>query len=119
MSKTGAFFGDVFHIKPIVSPFQDGVRKVGVARSLQDQVRLAFRYLEQDIPRDKGVELLLEYSDNRDWIENDIKPKIERAFPQVKVTLQLLSLTTSAHTGPGSWGVAFLPLNNGKDDADI
>ncbi len=119
MSKTGAFFGDVFHIKPIVSPFQDGVRKVGVARSLQDQVRLAFRYLEQDIPRDKGVELLLEYSDNRDWIENDIKPKIERAFPQVKVTLQLLSLTTSAHTGPGSWGVAFLPLNNGKDDAGI
>ena len=109
MSKTGAFFGDVLHIKPIVSPFPDGVRKIGVVRSSQEQVKFAFRCLEQELLKDQKFTLLLEYSDNRDWLEKEIKLEIERRFPSVEVCLQLLSLTSAAHMGPGSWGMAFLP----------
>jgi uncharacterized protein len=108
MSKTGAFFGDVLNIKPIISPFPDGARKLGVVRSPQDQVKFAFRGLEKGLPKDRKSILLLEYSDNRDWLEKEIKPEIERRFPLAEVSLQLLSLTSAAHMGPGSWGIAFL-----------
>jgi len=109
MSKTGAFFGDVLHIKPIISPFPDGARKVGVVRSQADQVKFAFRSLERDLAPQEAYSLLLEYSDNRDWLEREVKPEMERRFPEVEVSLQLLSLTSAAHMGPGSWGLAFLP----------
>ena len=112
MSKAGAFFGDTLRIKPIVSPFSEGARKMGVVRSTKDQVQFAFRRLESDLPKDQKAILLLEYSDNRDWLEKKIKPEIERRFPQVNVILQLLSLTSAAHMGPGSWGIAFLPNNH-------
>jgi uncharacterized protein len=111
MSKTGAFFGDVLNIKPIISPFPDGARKLGVVRSLQDQVKFAFRGLEKDLPKDRKSTLLLEYSDNRDWLEKEIKPEIQRRFPLAEVSMQPLSLTSAAHMGPGSWGIAFLPSN--------
>lgn len=116
MSKTGAFFGDVLHIKPIISPYPDGARKIGVARSTRDQVKFAFRRLEQNILKDQQTTLLLEYTDNRGWLEGEIKPEIERRFPLVKVILQSLSLTSAAHMGPGSWGIAFLTEDPRKGD---
>ena len=111
MSKTGAFFGDVFHIKPIISPYPDGARKIGVAKGTKDQVKFAFRRLEKNILKDQKTILLLEYTDNREWLEGEIKREIERRFPLVKVISQSLSLTTAAHVGPGSWGIAFLAEN--------
>jgi DegV family protein with EDD domain len=119
MSKTGAFFGDVLRIKPIISPFPDGARKIGVVRSTRDQVKFAFRHLEQDIPKDQKAALLLEYTDNREWLEGEIKPEIERRFPLVRVILQSLSLTSAAHMGPGSWGVAFLIEDPQKGDEHV
>ena len=119
MSKTGAFFGDVLRIKPIISPFPDGARKIGVVRSIRDQVKFAFRRLEQDIPKDQKAALLLEYTDNKEWLETEIKPEIERRFPLVKVILQSLSLTSAAHMGPGSWGVAFLIEDLQKGDEHV
>ncbi|MCJ7642353.1 MAG: DegV family EDD domain-containing protein [Desulfobacterales bacterium] len=119
ISKTSAFFGDVLHIKPIVSPFPDGARKVGVVKSLRDQVKFTFRRLEQNILKDQKATLLLEYSDNQEWLEGEIKPEIERRFPLVQVIMQLLSLTSAAHMGPGSWGIAFLTENPKKDDSYV
>jgi DegV family protein with EDD domain len=116
MSKTGAFFGNVLHIKPIISPFPDGARKIGVVRSLRDQLKFAFRHLEQDIPKHQKATLLLEYTNNREWLEGEVKPEIEHRFPLVKVILQSLSLTSAAHMGPGSWGVAFLIEDPQKGD---
>ena len=116
MSKTGAFFGDVLRIKPIISPYPDGARKMGVVRSTRDQVKFAFRHLEQNIPKDHKATLLLEYTDNRKWLEGEVKPEIERRFPLVRVILQSLSLTSAAHMGPGSWGVAFLIEDPQKGD---
>jgi DegV family protein with EDD domain len=117
MSKTGAFFGDVLRIKPIVSPYPDGARKIGVVRNIKDQVKFAFRRLEQNILTDQKATLLLEYSDNKEWLEGEIKPEIEHKFPLALVILQPLSLTTAAHVGPGSWGIAFLPEDSQKDDS--
>jgi len=119
MSKTGAFFGDVLHIKPIVSPYPDGARKIGVVRSTRDQVKFAFRRLEQDLSKDQGATLLLEYTDNQEWLEGEIKPEIEHRFPLVKVIVQPFSLTSAAHMGPGSWGIAFLRENPKQGDWDV
>jgi hypothetical protein len=108
ISKTSAFFGDVLRIKPIISPYPDGARKIGVERSLSDQVKFAFRCLEQNVLKDQKAALLLEYSDNKEWLEGEIKPEIERRFPLMRIIVQPLSLSTAAHAGPGSWGIAFL-----------
>ena len=119
MSKTGAFFGDVLRIKPIVSPYPDGARKIAVVRSLTDQVKFAFRRLEQNILKDQKATLLLEYSDNKERLEGEIKPEIERRFPLVQVIIQPLSLTSAAHMGPGSWGMAFLKEDSQKNDSYV
>jgi DegV family protein with EDD domain len=119
MSKTSAFFGDVLHIKPIVSPYPDGARKIGVVKSLRDQVKFAFCRLEQNILKDQKATLLLEYSDNKEWLEGEIKPEIERRFPLVQVTIQPLSLTSAAHMGPGSWGIAFLKEDSQRNDSYV
>jgi DegV family protein with EDD domain len=119
MSKTGAFFGDVLRIKPIISPYPDGARKIGVAKSAKDQVKFAFRRLEKDILKDQKTTLLLEYTDNREWLEGEIKPEIERRFPLVKVIIQSLSLTTAAHVGPGTWGIAFLAEDSQKGNEHV
>ncbi|MCX5913665.1 MAG: DegV family EDD domain-containing protein [Deltaproteobacteria bacterium] len=118
MSKTGAFFGDVLRLKPIVSPYPDGARKIAVVRSTKEQVKFAFRRLDQELPKDRKAILLLEYSDNRAWLEEVIKPEIEARFPLTVVTLQLLSLTSAAHMGPGSWGMALLTDFPKMGDAD-
>ena len=118
MSKTGAFFGDILHIKPIVSPCPDGVRKMGVARSTKEQVKFAFRRLEEGLTREQRATLLLEYTDNREWLEEEIKPEIEGRFPRVRVIMQVMSMTSAVHMGPGTWGIAFLPDNSGQAKSD-
>jgi DegV family protein with EDD domain len=109
MSKTGAFFGDILRVKPIVSPFPDGVKKMGVARSAKDQVKFLFARLDKALSKDQEVTFLLQHSDNRAWLENEIKQKIESRFPKARVIMQPLSLTSASHMGPGTWGVAYLP----------
>ncbi|MEW6666655.1 MAG: DegV family protein [Thermodesulfobacteriota bacterium] len=114
MSKTGAFFGDMLQIKPIISPYPDGARKMGVVRSARAQTRFAFQRMEEALAKDREATLLLEYTDNRQWLEQEIKPEIESRFPRARVILQLISLTSAVHMGPGTWGVAFLPDSPGE-----
>jgi DegV family protein with EDD domain len=109
MSKTGAFFGDMLRIKPIVSPYPDGARKMGVARNTKEQVRYAFKRLEEGLGRERRATLLLEYTDNREWLEKEMKPEIEARFPLARVIMQRMSMTSAVHMGPGTWAVAFLP----------
>lgn len=112
MSKTGAFFGDILNLKPIVSPFPDGARKMGLVRSSKDKVAFLFARLDEALSKDQEVTFLLQYSDNRDWLNTQIKPKIESRFPQARVLVQPLSLTSASHMGPGTWGVAYLPKDS-------
>jgi fatty acid-binding protein DegV len=52
---------------------------------------------------------MLEYSDNRKWVEGTVKKEVSELYPDAEIILQPLSLTSGAHMGPGTWGVAFLP----------
>lgn len=109
ISKTKGFFGDLLHKKPIITPTDHGAAKVGIVRNRQEQLafamdRLISRFSSQDAP-----EILLQYSDNRDWVEQEAAGRIRAGFPAATITLRALSLTSGAHMGPGTWGVAFLP----------
>ena len=45
-----------------------------------------------------------------------VLPVVRSRYPQAEVVLSPLSLTSGAHMGPGTWGVAFLPA--GPDPAN-
>jgi fatty acid-binding protein DegV len=92
---------------------------MGVARSTTEQVKFAFRRLEQGLRRDRAATLLLEFTDNRGWLEKEIKPEIEGRFPRVRVIMQVMSMTSAVHMGPGTWGIAFLPDNPGQAESDV
>lgn len=110
MSRTSAFFGDMLHLKPAITPGPSGVEKVGVVRNRKDQVDLALKTLDQALdPAQKAV-IMGEHTDNRDWIESEVIPRIQKQFPRAYVFPQPLSLTSASHMGPGTWGVAFLQV---------
>ena len=108
MSKTGAFLGDMLHTKPVVSPTREGAKKIATVRSRDDQVRFAVSALEKALSGSKNPVLMLQYTDNRSWIRSQVAPLLERRFPEAEILLRPISLTASAHMGPGTWAVAFL-----------
>jgi len=110
LSKAGAWFGDALHLAPVVSPFPDGARKVALLRKLEDKVAYACERAKQSFARSDGKGyLLVQFTDNRAWLETDVVPRLRKAAPQAELGLGPLSLTTGAHTGPGTWAVAMLP----------
>ncbi|HOO71291.1 MAG TPA: DegV family protein [Spirochaetota bacterium] len=109
MSRTGAFFGDLFSVRPVVSPFADGARKVGIARSSGEQIDFLIEKMKEALAEKSSPLVMLQYTDNADWVRDTIKTKISAAFPGAECIMRPLSLTTGAHTGPGTWGVSFLP----------
>jgi DegV family protein with EDD domain len=110
MSKTGAFFGDMFNVKPIVSPFAKGAVKLGIAKNNKDQLKFLFEKLESGLKHDSKALIMLEYTDNIDWVNEKLRKEIENKFPHTEILVQPLSLTTGVHTGPGTWGVAYLDV---------
>ena len=109
ISKTGAFFGDMLHVKPVVSPAPDGVKKVGVVRNRDQQINFALEKLKEALKETQCPLIMLQYTDNRRLVEDEFKVVIEKAFPSAEVFLQPLSLTTGTHCGPGAWAMAYLP----------
>ena len=109
ISKTGAFFGDMLHVKPVVSPAADGVKKVGVVRNKGQQINFALEKLKEALKGSQCPLIMLQYTDNRSLVEGEFKGAIESAFPWAEVFTQPLSLTTGTHCGPGAWAMAFLP----------
>jgi hypothetical protein len=108
LSKTGAFFGDMIRLKPIVSPMAEGARKVGVVRNREEQLRFALEALERSLQPEVNARIMLEYSDNKNWVE-EVRNDVVRRYPNAQIVLHPLSLTSGAHMGPGTWALAFLP----------
>ncbi|PKN34265.1 MAG: hypothetical protein CVU61_08770 [Deltaproteobacteria bacterium HGW-Deltaproteobacteria-19] len=108
LSKGSALFGDMLHMKPVISPLPDGAKKVGVVRNRKDQIRYALEKLEAGLAPSGIGSVLLEHSDNRPWLEKEVLPLIRSRFPAVEILLEPLSLTSGAHMGPETWAVAFL-----------
>jgi DegV family protein with EDD domain len=109
LSKTKGFLGDMLHMKPIITPAAEGALKVGTVRNKSEQVEFALKKLEQHLGLKAGALILIEYSDNRDWVEEAVMRPIRERHAAAEVVLCPLSLTSGAHMGPGTWGVAFLP----------
>ena len=108
LSKTSAFFGDMLKMKPVISPHPEGVKKVGVVRNQEEQIKMALEKLGIKLKKDSNSLLMLEYSDNIEQVVQ-FRKKIKVLYPKAEIILQPLSLTSGAHMGPGTWGVAFLP----------
>jgi hypothetical protein len=110
MSKTGAFFGDALHLAPVVSPMPDGARKMALLRKPEDRVAFACERARQALEATAGRGyLLVEHSDNRPWVAENVLPRLRAALPDAEIAVGALSLTTGAHTGPGTWALAILP----------
>ncbi|MFO7560795.1 MAG: DegV family protein [Desulfobacterales bacterium] len=109
MSKTGAFFGDVLHMKPVITPTPEGAKKIGLIRNPDDQIKLIVEKLDESIDKKSSALIMVEYTDNREWVSEKVKAEIETRYPASTILLRPLSLTSGVHTGPGTWAVAFIP----------
>jgi len=109
LAKSSAFFGDVFHVKPIISPTAEGANKVGSAKNRNGQLKYALDKLESAFNKESSPFIMLEYSDNREWVNDAVKKEIQACYPSAEIKLQPLSLTSGVHMGPGTWAMAFLP----------
>ncbi|MEZ4524610.1 MAG: DegV family protein [Desulfobacterales bacterium] len=109
LSKTGAFFGDMLHMKPIISPQPDGARKVGMVRNRDAQTGFALTQLKRAAEQNPCLLILLEYTDNREWVQEEVQKKIRENCPEAEILVRPLSLTSGVHMGPGTWGIAFVP----------
>ena len=109
LSKTSAFFGDMLKMKPVISPQPEGAKKMGVVRHRKDQIRMALERLAAALSPDARALVMLEYSDNLMQVR-EFAADVQKLYPQADIILQPLSLTSGAHMGPGTWGIAFLKM---------
>ncbi len=109
LSKGSAFFGDMLKMKPVISPQPEGAKKVGVMRNRKDQIKMALEKLSGTLDRESHAIIMLEYSDNVDLM-TELRENMMKRYPQAEIIIQPLSLTSGAHMGPGTWGVAFLKI---------
>lgn len=109
ISKTSGFFGDLFNIKPVISPTAQGAHKVGVVKNRAQQIEFALNHIQTHLPLESPSKIMLEYTDNLDWILDQVKPRIQSLVPLAEVSVEPMSLTSGVHMGPGTWGMAFFP----------
>ncbi|MBC2712184.1 MAG: DegV family EDD domain-containing protein [Desulfosarcina sp.] len=109
ISKSKGFFGDLLGIKPVISPAADGAVKAGTVRKDADQLPFALGHLKQRFSPDDRLNILLQFSDNEQRVREAIHPEIQLQFPHAQIDVSRLSLTSGAHMGPGTWGLAFCP----------
>ncbi len=109
ISKTRGFVGDLLNMKPIISPKPSGAEKVGVVRNRRQQMDFAINGLEANLGIGRSPLILLQYSDNCEWVCRTAAPRIQACRPDAEILIRPLSLTSGAHMGPGTWAIAFLP----------
>ena len=116
LSKSSAFFGDLLHMKPVISPLAEGAKKVGVVRNQKEQLQFALTKLKESVADDSSVLMMLQYTDNKELVGGAIKKEIRNHYPSAEIILQQLSLTSGVHMGPGTWSLAFMPDSVGPLD---
>jgi len=109
LSKSSAFFGDLLHMKPVISPLPQGATKVGVVRNQKAQLDFARSRLQNRFSKEDAPLIMLQYTDNEPWVREEVREAIAKEYPCAEILLHPLSLTSSVHMGPGTWSMAFLP----------
>jgi DegV family protein with EDD domain len=107
VGRASGLVGDLFHLKPVISPMPDGVRKMGTLRTPQAQLDFARQRLDGEIGDPHNTLLLVQYTDNRSWVEENVLPIVRELLPQTECHVVPLSLTSGVHMGPGTWSLAF------------
>ena len=107
ISRTKSFLGDLLHMKPVISPMAEGVVKKGVVRNRDEQLAFARRRLASET--EHNILILLQYSDNRKWLEQIAATTLQHEKPRAEIIICPLSLTSGVHMGPGTWAMAFVP----------
>ena len=111
ISKTSGLLADMLKMKPVIRPGAHGAEKVGVVRKRRDQVVFALKHLGGNLEGATSVEILLQYTDNRDWVVTQVQPRIQSLLPAARIKVAPMSITAGAHMGPGTWAVAYLPIH--------
>jgi DegV family protein with EDD domain len=107
VSRAGGFFADLLHLKPVITPTKNGVRKAGVVRNRKEQLSFALERLAEEGSAAATPVILLQYSDNAQWVAGEVLPRVSALLPGAEVILTPLSLTSAVHMGPGTWSVAW------------
>jgi hypothetical protein len=110
VSRASGFFGDLLSMKPVISPTSDGVRKVAVVHSRKGQLDFAIKRLGKRFKRSDAPVILLQYTDNEQWVGGTVRLQIVALLPEAEILLVPLSLTSGVHMGPGTWSIAFSTL---------
>jgi len=106
VSRAGGFLGDLFRMKPVISPTSLGVRKVGVVRNQEEQIAFAMNKLGEKYAPDAAPVIMLQHSDNEEWVAESVMPRVRELLPAAEIMVVPLSLTSGVHMGPGTWSVA-------------
>ncbi len=114
VSRTKGFFGDLLSMKPVISPAAEGVRKVGVVHSSKGQLAFALERLGERFGDLSAPVILLQYSDNEQWVNGTAQSQVRQLLPESEILLTPLSLTSGVHMGPGTWSIAFITVEDEK-----
>jgi uncharacterized protein len=114
LSRASGIFGDLLSMKPVVSPTSEGVRKLGVVRSRKGQLAFAIKRLEARFAGSAAPVILLQYSDNEEWVTDFAGQQVKNLLPEAEILLAPLSLTSGVHMGPGTWSMAFCSIEEGQ-----
>jgi uncharacterized protein len=114
VSRASGFFGDLLHLKPVISPTSTGVRKQGVVRNRKGQLAFALARLSEFFSAADRPTIMLQFTDNEDWVAETVGGAVRALLPRAEVLVIPLSLTSGVHMGPGTWSVACGPV---QDDA--
>ena len=107
VSKAKGFFAGILHMKPVISPGFEGVQKVGVVRNAEAQISFALAKLAEKSKETQDLFVLLQFTDNREWLQQKVEQKIRKLLPYAEIQLVPLSLSSGVHMGPGTWSVAY------------
>lgn len=107
VSKARGFLADGLGLKPVIRPTAEGAQKVGVVKNRAGQLQFALTRMQQALPADTNSDILLQYTDNLDWVADAAQAALTAQYPRARIRIQPMSLTSGTHMGPGTWAVAF------------
>ncbi len=107
VSKPKGLLGDLLQRKPIISPKPAGVQKYGTVKNRKQQIDFALAKLRDFGHSDAELFILLQYTDNREWLQETVESAVAKHYPEAEILLVPLSLTSGVHMGPGTWSIAF------------
>jgi DegV family protein with EDD domain len=103
--------------KPVLSQTPKGFEPAGSAQDLQGQVAFALGKLGEFKATHPHSLVLIEYSDNRPWVEGVVAREVAETVPMSEIICRPLPITAGIHLGPGAWAIGLSP--NGEDNMGI